>query len=208
MLHQRACLTLARASAGVLLALLASAGMVETVAGGPGTVLGVGMGGGLVVALVAAWAEPTRRPTVLTVGRRMLLAAWFYLAAVGSVAMSGAVGVLSVAASAACWVAGGRLASGRAGGDIWQRIERHLSNRASSAESLRDFLRSLDDDTLMRLWTGSRQAVGPTQPVRQALRAARVREHLLDEVERRDPTAFRAWLEGGARSEWPARPGG
>lgn len=205
--HRPSLLTLARGSAGALLALLGAAGLIETVMGGAGSVLGVGLGGALAVALVAAWVEPARRPNVKVLGRRMVLAAWCYLAVIGGAVVSGAGGVLVGAAMAACWVGCARSRSGRAGGDLWQRVEMRADDRAGGPASLRAFLRNLDDEALLRIWESSRLAMGHAEPSRRALQVARVREHLLDEVERRDPDAFHAWLDTGARTDWPARPG-
>lgn len=58
-------------------------------------------------------------------------------------------------------------------------------------------VRSFDNAALARAWSESRTAGEPSEPARRAELAA-IRGMLLDEVERRDPAAFSAWLARGA----------
>ena len=61
-------------------------------------------------------------------------------------------------------------------------------------------LQGLDDRQLCRLWRQSFWALRQPPPPGTALRLVALREACLDELERRDAPALRAWLDNGARA--------
>jgi hypothetical protein len=56
----------------------------------------------------------------------------------------------------------------------------------------------LDDHELMAAWRHSHEVLGYTNLPQLRLELVALREAYLDELERRDPTGFAAWIEAGA----------
>lgn len=73
--------------------------------------------------------------------------------------------------------------------------------RAGGTKEAEAVVRSFDDRALWRAWTQARMVDG-SDPTRVAELTA-VRAALLDEMERRDPAAFQAWLARGVPDDPP-----
>lgn len=72
------------------------------------------------------------------------------------------------------------------------------------AHEVERLIRSLDGATLVRVWAACRDGGDPGDAA-QRFQLVKLRQMVLDEIERRDPEAFASWLARGAPDDPPVR---
>lgn len=91
--------------------------------------------------------------------------------------------------------AGHRPRRGRRLPDVMEQVR---GGTPLEAETFAGMVRALDDGELCQAWRESHEVLGYTHLPELRSQLVALRQAYLDEMERRDPRGFAAWLEGGA----------
>lgn len=163
----------------------------------------------VVAVLVIARSEPRRSPAPML--RVPVGAVAVVLILIGGEATLGPGGLLAAVGGCALWagLAPGGWAGLRAlglaadGERLWARLVRQ-ARLGVRPGAIRRELHDLDDRLLLDVWRACRRPPDQRQNASALLGVAGIRELLLDELEERDPAAFHAWLDAGARTPAPS----
>lgn len=140
-----------------------------------------------------AWLEGEfNRGTLRRVATRTTSVALGLTAAVGAIALLDDLELLYAAAALVVWWKLG----------IVPRWRSEEQGSAVPREDLEGLVRTLDGPALAQMWAKCQATVVPPGSA-ESVRMSLIRQAVLDELDRRDPAGFAAWLERGAPVDDP-----
>jgi hypothetical protein len=158
--------------------------------------------GGLVVALLAAACVGALAALITEDGDRTSRAAWSGAGAAAVVTSAVAVGALATLSVAALMAATSPVVL-RAVSRAVRRGHRTATAQPDVGEppavqTFETLVGALDDSQLCRAWRSSWEVLAQTTDVASRLELVTLRQVYLDELQRRHPAGFTAWLDSGA----------